>query len=446
MMAFLKSRGVEKGFDAGTGYSYLSKALMTMWAEERGSGMKPYQEAAIKYAKDNHVYSSDLFEANNAANRSLGFYWDKATQIGASSVESVTRQMAFLSYVELLHENGFKAKDGLYEAAKKLTDIQMNNYSHTEAPRAYMAAGGPGKVAYNLMSFKHNELSRLAMLSREIAKNGNASPLLTHIMASVAFSGIMGTILYSEADWLVKEISTSMGNPTSLTKILLDNQSISEFFKYGIGSTAGVDLTSRLGVGPLVPGQGKAADVLMPGAGKLVNIASTGKDLVVNRTEYDLKNFIRELLPNSVSGIIDRTWFSPKVGEKELAINRSKVLASATRNDADKLWKTLGMTGIHEARQKALNYENQRIDKAFSDKRKKIIEKASKVFFTSGKIPEDFAKDYITAQGNPDSIAREITQIAIEQQIPQQQLLLIQNAMSKSLTSMHRVMRATGKE
>jgi len=41
-------------------------------------------------------------------------YWSKGTQFGASTVEMRTRQAAFLAYVDILHENGLTAKDGLY--------------------------------------------------------------------------------------------------------------------------------------------------------------------------------------------------------------------------------------------------------------------------------------------------------------------------------------------
>ena len=447
MMSFLKGRGLEKSWDAGTGYRYLSSALMTIFKDEAGSALKPYERDALKYAKDNHVYSSDLFETSNTTTKDIGHYWDKATQVGATTVEMHTRQMTFLAYVEMLHDNGLTKADGMYEAAHKLTDIQMNNYSSMEAPRAYMALGGIGKTAYNLMSYKHNELSRLAMLTKEISRHGNSAPLVANIVSSVAFAGVMGTILYSEADWFTKQISKLMGKPTSLTKVLMDHPEISDSIKYGMGSTLGVDMTSRLGLGPLAPGSGHVIDAVMPGSSKLVNIGKTGAELVTHPSEYNLKNFVREATPSSVSGVLDRAWFSPKNAKgEEMSLNRNKVQANAVRNDLDKLWKSIGMTGIHEAKQKAYDYEASSIDRVYGDIRKSIIDNAAKQLFTSGRVPADFAQKYIQAQGDPASLEREVTNMAMEQHVPAHTLALMKNAMSSSLTAVHRTMRLTGRE
>jgi len=104
------------------------------------------------------------------------------------------------------------------------------------------------------------------------------------------------------------------------------------------------------------------------------------------------------------------------------------------------------LTGVNESKQKALDYENNRIDQVYKDKRKSIIDNAAKVMFTSGKVPADFARNYIKAQGDPNSLAREITTMAMEQNVDRPTLEKMRNAMSSSLTSMHKLLRETGKE
>jgi hypothetical protein len=445
MMSFLKGRGLDKKFDAGTGYRYLANAIDTAYKDVAGLPVEPWQRDALKYAKEKHVYSSELFDSNNNTSKNAGYYWDKGTQFIASPIEMRTRQIAFLSYVDILHENGITAKDGLYEAASNLTDIQMNNYSQSEAPKAYAIAGGMGRSAYNLMSFKHNEYSRLAMLANEMGRSKTATPLLVNIMSSVAFAGVMGTIAYTEADAIVKLISKKLGEPTSLTKVLLDNPSIPDSFKYGMGSTAGVDLTNRLGTGPLVPEH--AIDAVMPGAGKLVNIGKAGYDLAISPNEYNAKNFGRELAPNAVNGVLDRSWFSPKNNKgEEMSLNRNKVQAGVVRNEADKLWKTVGMTGLNEAKEKSKIYENSLIDRVYTEKRALIIKNAAKEMYTSGVVPKDFAVKYLKAQGNPTSIGTEIQQMQLEQGIDARTLSIMKNAMSNSVTSTHKLLRAVGAE
>lgn len=445
MASFLAARGLEKKFDAGTGFRYLAQGVRWQLKELNGEPLPKYIKDAYSYAEQKHVYSSDLFDTSNSVSRDFGHYWDKGTQIGAGWIEKQTRQAAYLSYVELLHENGLTKADGLYEAAHNLTDLQMNNYNTAEAPKVYSHAGGVGKTAYNLMSYKHNELSRLAMLAREFGRTKDARPLAANILSSIAFAGIIGTIGYTEADWFVRQVSKAMGKPTSLTKELLDNPNIPDKVKFGGAANLGVDMSARMGTGAILPKPG--IDAFMPGAGKLVTAGQAMFDAVTSPSEYNAKNAIREMAPNSVSGLLDRMWFSGKDAKgNELAMNRNKVSASATRNEADKMYKTLGMTGINEAKQKAGNYEDQYVNKAYQDIRKSVVEKAAKEYFVSGKFPNDFAKKYILAQGDPNSIERELTQIVMEQNIDPKTAAILKNSMSNSVTSMHRLMRAVGKE
>ena len=446
MFAFLKGRGLEKSFDAGTGYRYVGNALINAWKDLAGKEVPAHIRGALDFAKENHVYSSDLFDSSNSATKDFWHYWDKGTQFGASTVEMRTRQAAYLSYVDILHENGLTAKDGLYEVAQNLTDLQMNNYASSEAPKMYNDLGAAGGPAYNLMSYKHNEYSRLAMLANEIGRNKTASPLAVNLMSSIAFAGIVGTIGYTEADQLVKFLSKEVfKQPTSLTKILLENPNISDGIKYGGFANIGLDASSRLGTGALVPQH--AIDAIMPGAGKLATAAGAIGTAIISPSEYNTKNAIRETAPNSVGGLLDRAWFSGQDSRgNELAINRNKGTPTATRNETDKALKTMGMTGIHEAKQKSLNYENDSITRAYTDIRKSLVDKATKEYFTNGRIPADFARKYIAAQGNPDSIEREITGIMSEQKMDAQTAAKLRSSMSNSVTSIHKLLRIVGKE
>lgn len=445
MAAFLTGRGLEKKFDAGTGFRYLGKALDYAWKDLSGKEVPTHIRGALDYAKENHVYSSDLFDASNSVDKGFWHYWDKGTQFGASAVEMRTRQSAYLAYVEMLHENGLTKADGLYEAAQNLTDIQMNNYALSESPKMYNDLGAMGGPAYNLMSYKHNEYSRLAMLVNEMGRSGTAKPLMLNIMASVAFAGLMGTLGYAEADALVKLISKQLGQPTSLTKMLLENPQIPEQLKSGGAANIGLDLSNRLGIGPMIPQH--PIDALMPGAGKLVSAGGAVATAVAKPNEYNIKNAIREAAPNSVGGLLDRAWFSGKDARgNELAINRNKGTPSATRNELDKVYKTLGMTGTNEAKQKALNYENDQITRAYTDIRRSLVDKATKEYFMSGRIPADFARKYIAAQGNPDSIQKEIESLVMEQSMDARTAALLRNSMSNSVTATHKILRMVGKE
>lgn len=439
MASFLRNKGVASGADWGLG-----RSIATMMTEISNKGkLSPLEKGALDYAEKNHVYSSNLFESGNTVNKDTGYYWNKGTQSLVAGVEQQTRKLTYLSYVHMLKESGISPEKGLFEAAQNLTDVHMNNYSQAEAPRIFQETGPIGRTSYNLMSFKHNELSRLAMLAREVPQ-GHRAPFAMALASQVAFAGIMGTIGFKEADAIYEKLSAMFGKPSSLTKDLIENPDISDYVKYGIGNAADADLTSRMGI-QLSPGS--IVDTIAPGASKLGNIAKAGATAITNPNEYNAKNFVREAVPNSIAGIVDRAWFSPTNSKgEELSMNRNKVQASAVRNDRDKLLKSLGLTGLNESKQKTLAYANQKIDMIYKDKRASIIDNAAKSLFTSGRLPESFGADYVKNQGDPNSLQREIETMAMEQQIPQAKLQLIKNAMSTSITSTHKAMRATGRE
>lgn len=440
MKAYLQSKGIKTDFDLGTGYSYLYDAFKNT-LQEGSPKQDALSKGALEYGKKYHVYSSDLFESGNTPTKGVGYYWNKATQYGPAQIEHVTRKMTYLGYVEMLrpYEKTF-SKQEIYSIARDLTDTAMNNYSPLEAPMAYNAAGGAGKFMYNLMSYKHNELSRLAMFARDLGKEKAYRPFAIAIASQIAFGGLMGAIGYTEADWITKQISAAMGKPTSLTKMLLESK-MSDYFKYGLFNSVGVDMTNRLGIGSIGPSE------IIPGASRGLDTIKQGWETLKNPNEYNAKSLARDVLPNSVSGLVDRAWFSKTTPSgSELSMNRNKVIANAERNETDKTWKTLGMTGVNEAKQKSLAYENQRIDQIYKDKRTVALDNLSKTFFTSGKMDPEYIRDYIKAQGDVSTLTKDIERIAMEQNVPADKLQMLRNAAAQNITSMHRLLRQQGKE
>jgi len=64
---------LEKSFDAGTGYRYvgIGSYINVRGKDLSGKEVPAHVRGALDYAKDNHVYSSDLFDASNSATRRL---------------------------------------------------------------------------------------------------------------------------------------------------------------------------------------------------------------------------------------------------------------------------------------------------------------------------------------------------------------------------------------
>lgn len=452
MKAFLSARGLDTNFDFGTGYSYMGNALVKMIQTQMGQKVDGVTQGALEYAKKNHVYSSDLFESSNSTRRGVGTTVDTVVQAFPQRIEMISRQAIFLSFVDMLHSGGIKPKDGLYEAAQNLTDISMNNYNASESPLGQNAAGTAlGRSSYNLMSYKYNELSRIALFARELPKNASGRAIGANLIAQVASAGIMGTIGYQEADWLTRKISEALGKPTSISKVLLENKDEwAKYFAFGGFYGAGVDMTGRLGLN-FTPDMGSPANLVLPGASALMDTAGAIGEAVKDPSEYNLKNAAREAAPIGMQGAIDRAWFSGTNGKgEELSMNRDKVNMNAVRNEADKKWKTAGLTGVNESAQKKLNWENQKTDMFYDDKRKDAVLDMKKAMFTNANSNTPLDKNmnwnravqkFIKYQGDPQQFNTTIERMALDLKLTQEQIAQMKNAGSTSITRLQQMKR-----
>jgi hypothetical protein len=346
----------------------------------------------------------------------------------------------------MLNENGVKVSDGLYKAAQNLTDIHMNNYSAAEAPKVFHAVGGLGKNAYNLLSFKHNELSRISMLAREIGSHKDARPLMWEMLSQVATAGLMGTVLYTEANFVVEQISKLMGKPTSLTKLLLENGStFGKVFSRGTPTLAGVDMSGSMGM--QVTPQG-GLDLIQPGLSKTTDIASAAIDAAKKPNAYNAMELGRQMLPLSVQGLANTTSPFAKQDAKgnTMLRNPSTGEGTVTLTPAEAFIKKLGFKSTNESTQKGLLFANDKISKAYSEKRSSIIDAALKNYNVYGKLPEGWAQDYIKAQGDPKSAVAEISGKLMASNVDRPTREMILNSMSQSVTAQHKLMRQLGKE
>lgn len=412
MSAYLRQRGVDTGV---TGLRYNAEALMDMAKEQAGQKLSPVIEGALKYANDNHVYASDLFDKSNETRRGKFEGVVESLQKPAAFLEHHTRKNAFLGFTRMLKDNGITPKDGLYEAATKLTDMAMNSYSKMESPMGLQnAGGGISSSAYNLMSYKFNQLSRFAMMARDVKNKGSFTPVLTSLAMQVAFGGLMGVIGYKEADLAVQWLSQAFGKPTSLTKLLLESDKKVDVplvgkvgtpdFAYGGFGALGGDMTNRLGSGYVTGDLSKPLDIAMPGASALVDAGASALDFAKEPNKFNAMKAAVDILPGG--SLLDRHFFSKTLPDgTELASSRRKEgEATAKRNDTDKMWKNFGGTGTNEAKQKTLLYENQRIDKIYKDKQDNAVALMAKEMYASGEIKKSTIDAFSKAQGNADSL------------------------------------------
>jgi hypothetical protein len=393
---------------------------------------------------DNHVYGSDLVEHSNRARKDLVYHADRVANYATGAIENGTRRMMFYTFVHMLHENGMSPKNGLFEASHRLTDMAMNNYSSVERPQMYNAAGPIGDVAANLQSFKYNELSRLSLFARQIAEEKSARPLATQLAASIAFAGITGTVGFMEADAIYKMMSKLMGHPDSLNALVIRMSEkvgkaagATEGGKYalshGLASGLGLDMSKRLGLGEVVPNG--IDEALFPGGSKLVDMAGAAYNLAKSPTEMNAKRAAYEFSPGILQGPEDRAWFSKQTPNGELALNRRTTEGQVLRNDKDKLWKSLGFTGINESIEKQKLWEVEGIRRGYAELRQGPMNTAKDELLTTGRISQATIQKYLKYEGDANTLVADLQRIAQKQNIPAKDLALLRSTMSSSIAN-----------
>ena len=400
MFSFLASRGLDNSI---FGHDHMMKGAAQA-ANLMGKN-DPIVAGAKKYAEENHVYSSDLFEQSNQTRKNVSHYVSKLST-PASKIESGTRQTFYLGMVDALRKSGYTPENGLYQTSHNLTDMAMNNYNSAEAPLVYNQLGkGIGGASQNLLSFKQNELSRIAFFIEELKDKKAALPLITNLMGQVAWGGLMGTVAYTEADWLIRKISEMFGKPTSLTRILLTTPEIPDMMKYGVGSAAGIDLTSRMGLGQIAPEAGISG--FMPGLSSLVDQGAAYGAAVSNPTEYNMLKAVRETMPlGPLQGYMDLKHFTTPEGK---TINQNKGTAQVQRTVPDVYAKGFGVTGLNESMEKKRNYEESKIDEFYANKRKDALDSLGKSLISKNEGDRRKAiEKYVKFRGNMDTFAKDL--------------------------------------
>ena len=454
MMAYLQGKGLAKDFDFGTGYLYLGKAALTSWRARTKQPLTEVEAGAFSYAKTHRVYGSDLVEQSNRGKKDFGYKVDKVANFALSNIESGTRELMFLSMTEMLHKNGLSVKNGLYEAAHNLTDMAMNNYSAVERPPMYNAAGPLGDMAVNLSSFKHNELSRIALFARQIAEEKTAKPLLAELATQIAYAGVKGVVAYEAADYLYRFITKKLGKPDSLSLAVIrmseaagrEVNKLTGAKKDGLGdasyalshggfSLLGLDMSKRLGLGHVVGDN--AIDIAFPGGSKLVDIGAAGAKAISDPTEMNAKRFASEVVPRPFATNMDLEWFS----KGEQGANKRTLEAGVKRTPLDMAAKRLGGTGIHESVEKEKLYQTQAIKQAYADRRIKPLEHARDELFSTGKVSEETVKAYLKPEGDINTLMSDISRMAKEQKIPAKDRELLKATMSRSITSLRHAQR-----
>ena len=443
MVSFLGSRGM----DTGASFKGAVKAMEALVQLRDGKPLSELNFLAEQYAKKHHVYATDMVEHTNQTRKGVGYYANKITQSPAAYIETGTRAVMYWSLVHIMHEGGLTPKSGLFEQAHRMTSNAMNNYGAMEKPAIYNALGPLGSAAYNLKSYSHNEMGRLAEYAREIPNNHNGKPLLLQLASTIVFAGVLGLPFMAQWTAIYDTITEKLGSPRSLT---LDVISMSEqlaknlgekgqyVLSHGIFAAAGVDASTRIGQANLLPHT--PSDVAFAGTSKLGQMASGVGSFVKKPSEETAKSLAYQLSPNILQGPEDLAWFSK--GDMAYSKDPSDLKPVARRNATDKLVRSIGFTGINESVQKQKAYQNQQLDMARMEIRKAAMNTLTQDMFRNRPmLQKTLDKYFINGEGDPQTFATEIEKKAIGLSLTPSELALLRSAASNSITKARSLQR-----
>ena len=441
MTALLRGRGLApKGTMLTGGLDYMTSAGAALLKDQ--SKLTSVEKGALDYAKDNHVYATDMVEHSNTTTKGAKYVVNYVTQHPAALIEQATRAQVYMSFVKMMDDSGLTPKEGLYEQAHRLTDQTMNNYGAMEKPAIYSALGPIGSMAYNLKSFGHNEISRWSMLAREIPATGNAVPLLTQMASTIAIAGVMGLPFYTQWESIYDTITSKLGDPRNLSLDVMeaseklakalgdDYGKFKDVMSHGAPTMLGMDVSKRIGLGDVLPN--KASDVAFAGGSKLGGIVSSVAGAVVNPDEPHLKAAAMNLMPPLAQGFAKEAWYTDENNALSMDPNKP-TKATAELNPTDRLLKKIGITGINESTQKERNYQLSKLDKTYQDKRDTAVAGLTFALAHGGDL-DPYVQKYLDNQGDPESLVATVNGAIESIKVDPNTLAIMKDSASKSIT------------
>jgi hypothetical protein len=253
---------------------------------------------------------------------------------------------------------------------------------------------------------------------------------------------------FSQFEALYDYITKKLGKPRSLA---LDVQEMSKSVGKELGPNAsfalsngaptllGVDLSTRLGLGDVLPSS--ASDAAFAGGGKLIDMGVATAKAIADPREAKLKAAAINLAPPVLQGPLDVAWYG-KDNKARSKDPEKRYAVTANRNATDTLLKKIGLTGINESAQKQAYYQHGQIDKAYADYRSDALDTIADNIFNNNPIsPKAIEKYFKTGQGDATTFERDITKLVMDQEITPQQAMLLRQGASQRIPQLRSLQR-----
>jgi hypothetical protein len=230
------------------------------------AALPSYMKAALEYAENNSVTNRSAYDETPIGQGNVA---GRVVSSTVSLPDTYTRGIAYMSFVQHLHESGRFGPDQqgqMYKMAEDYTNVSMGDARNTEKAPIFAKAGLVGSAFNTLQTFNVNWFNQWSYFSRELAR-GNPRPFFTGLVVQGMIGGAMGLPLVTDLDkaWeFVKAnmLPTSMWNEVkdwNIKGILLDKfgPGLGEHLAYGsLSSMTGIGFNTRVSAPSLIDAPG----------------------------------------------------------------------------------------------------------------------------------------------------------------------------------------------
>lgn len=386
-----------------------------LWGFLRETGAKvslpEHLQAAYDYGRRAGMFDfSELERAYEGHKSRVGRAYDQIAEVSMQLGEKATRGPAFLSYVDLLHQNGFSGAEAI-RVAENLTNMSMFDYHPYERPMMYSGMGVMGQHVGALRTYAHGSTAQLAILTKEGKKN--LKPILLSVAGMLAFAGVSGMPFYADIDAMYGEITELLGKRSNISSDFMKNWE--QWIKTGLVSDAmGYNMQGKFSAANMVPDS--LAEGFVPqlsGAADIVsaafeqakyNDAQSQSNLAVAATPQGWKQATRSLVKKDEKGFL-------------LDKNQNRV---SKRTPEEWAWSArTGLAPTKEAVARQELYAKSEMMKADDNRRFKIVADFDRAL-RSGQDLKAELKRYHDAGGNPAVLLRRIKNIKVKQQMTEE--------------------------
>lgn len=226
--------------------------------------MPEHMRQAMEYAENNSVTNRSVYDETPIGQ---GNAVSRAISKTVSLADTFTRAMAYMSFVQHLHDSGKFSKEtwgDMFKLAEDYTNVSMGDARPTEKAQVFSKAGNIGSAFNTLQTFNVNWFNQWSYFAREFGR-GNPAPLFVGLVTQGLLAGAAGLPLVSDLDkmweYAKSTLPTKMWNTVkdlSVKGVLLDL--FGEKVTYGaLSTTTGAGFSSRLNApsiidAPQIPG------------------------------------------------------------------------------------------------------------------------------------------------------------------------------------------------